>query len=204
MRRIRLVLTAVVLGALCLVATDVQADSVATGERSHGGVTIEPAYNDADGSIVYLQTPNRLAPLAPTNTINGVNQHATAPLYIVVYPSGTPGVFNCMGDPGNCPDHDGAIAGLATSFEKGVYGSNPALVPGHDHLVGGHGSGNFNAPWHVYVELFTSTSAVTHITTLAELQKAWDSHSLLEIDTGITFLCSIVSVNSYLSGTPVG
>lgn len=204
MRRFRFSLVATVVAGVCLIAGDAQAEAVPSGERSHGNVTIEPAYNDVDGSFVYLQTPNQLAPLAPTNVINNVNQHAAAPLYIVVYPAGTPGVFNCMGDPGNCPDHDGAIAGLATSFEKGVYGSNPALVPGHDHLVGGHGSGNFNAPWHVYVELFTSASAVTHITTLAGLQKAWDSHSLLEIDTGITFLCPIVSASSYLNGTPVG
>lgn len=204
MRRLRLSLIAVVAVGLCLVAADAQAAVVPSGERSHGNVTIEPAYNDVDGSFVYLQTPNQLAPLSPTNVINGVNQRAAAPLYIVVYPLGTPGVFNCMGDPGNCPDHDGAIAGLATTFEKGVYGSNPAAVPGHDHLVGGHAGGDFNAPWHVYVELFTSTSAVRHITTLTELQKAWDQKDLMEINTGITFLCPIVSVNSYLSGTPVG
>ena len=197
-------LIALLVGGLCLVAADAQADSVPSGERSHGNVTIEPAYNDVDGSFVYLQTPNHLAPLGPTNVINNVNQHAAAPLYLVVYPPGTPGTFNCMGDPGNCPDHDGAIAGVATSVEPGVYGPAPSLVPGHDHLVGGHGSGDFNAPWHVYVELFTSQAAVTHITTLAGLQQAWSTGGLRQVDTGITFLCPIVSVNSYLLGTPVG
>ena len=79
--------------------------------------------------------------------------------------------FNCMGVAGNCPDHDGVIATVATGLEPGTYGNDPNAVPGHDHLVGvAHTGGDFNVPWHVYVELFTSTDVVSHITTLAEGQ----------------------------------
>ena len=173
-----------------------------TGVRGHGNVTIEPAYDDFNGSIIYLQTPNRLAPLNPTQPINGVNPHAVAPLFLIVYPPGTAGTFNCMGNPGNCPDHDAAIAGLATSVMPSVYGSNASVVPGHDHLVGMPRTGDFNVAWHVYVELFKSTSAVTHITTLAGLQSAWSSGSLAEVDTGITFACPVVSQSAYDRGTP--
>ena len=173
-----------------------------TGVRGHGNVTIEPAYDDFNGSIIYLQTPNRLAPLNPTQPINGVNPHAVAPLFLIVYPPGTAGTFNCMGNPGNCPDHDAAIAGVATSVEPGVYGSDPLAVPGHDHLVGNRRTGDYNTAWHVYVELFTSGAAVTHITTLSGLQAAWSSGGVVHLDSGITVLCPIVPASLYDKGTP--
>lgn len=183
---------------------NVFADSLPTGETALGNTKIEPAYNDYNGGIVYLLTPNRLAPLNPTQPINGVNPHAVAPLFLIVYPPGTPGTFNCMGVPGNCPDHDSAIANVATAVMPDVYGTNPAAVPGHDHLVGLPLAGDFNVPWHVYVELFTSTAAVTHVTTEAQLESAWRSGAIVELDTGITFACPIVSAHAYASGTPVG
>jgi hypothetical protein len=191
-----------VLAVFAVVPTTGAADSLPSGERNHGNVSVEPAYNDFDGSIVYLQTPERLAPLNPNNPIANVNAHAVAPLYLVVYPPGTAGTLNCMGDPGNCPDHDGAIAGLATSVKPGVYGSLAAAVPGHDHLVGLPHTGDFNVAWHVYVELFNSSAAVTHITTLGELQSAWAAGDLTQVDTGIVFVCSVVSEKAYLAGTP--
>jgi hypothetical protein len=187
----------------CLVPFSAVADTAPTGERTLGNATIEPAYNDFDGSFVYLLTPNRLAPLGPNNPILNVDPHAVAPLYLIVYPPGTPGTFNCMGaTPGNCPDHAGVIAGVATSVMPTVYGTSPAAVPGHDHLVGMPRTGDFNVAWHVYVELFASKAAVTHITTLAELQAAWSSHALVQLDSGITFVCSVVSQQAYLAGTP--
>jgi hypothetical protein len=185
--------------------------SLPTGEHAHGNVSIEPAYDDMTGNIVYLQTPNKHAPLNPDNPTSHVNPHAVAPLYIVVYPPATPGTFNCMGVPGNCPDHDSAIASVATSTEPLVYGTDPSLVPGHDHLVGvANTGGDFNAAWHVFVEVFTPGATITHITTLAQLQTAWASGSIdatasgQGIDTGITFLCAVVSQSSYNAGTPVG
>ena len=191
--------------ALAVVASVVpvagSADALPSGERVLGNVSIEPAYDDFNGSIVYLLTPNRLAPLGANNPINTVNSHAVAPLYLIVYPPGTPGVFNCMGAPGNCPDHGGVIAGVATAVRPDVYGTDPSLVPGHDHLVGMPRTGDFNVPWHVYVELFTGAT-VTHITTLAQLQKAWTSGAIQELDTGITFACSVVSSSAYMAGRP--
>ena len=188
---------------ICLVPFSAVAGSIPTGERMLGNAAIEPAYNDFDGSFVYLLTPNRLAPLGPNNPINNVNPHAVAPLYLVVYPPGTQGTFNCMGAaPGNCPDHAGAIAGVATSVMPSVYGTNAAAVPGHDHLVGMPRTGDFNIAWHVYVELFTSGAAVTHINTLSQLQAAWSSGALVQLDSGITFVCSVVSEHAYLAGKP--
>jgi|SRR5690242_1043306 len=189
---------------ICAFPFNALADTLPSGERSHGNVTIEPAYNDADGSIIYLQTPNHHAPLGPTNTTQQVNGHAVAPLYLIVYPARTAGTFNCMGVPGNCPDHGGVIAGLASSVMPSVYPDANA-VPGHDHLVGvAKTGGDFNVAWHVYVELFTSQAAVHHITLLSDLNSTKASGGLKEVDTGIVFLCAIVSESSYLAGSPVG
>ena len=183
------------------------ATDLPSGETYHGQTAVEPAYDDTTGSLVYLLTPNKLAPLG-SHPFGG-SQRAAAPLYLVVYPAGTAGTFNCMGVPGNCPDHDPTIATVATGVIPGTYGTDPALVPGHDHLVGvASTGGDFNVPWHVYVELFTSPTAVTHITTLAQLQDAWASGAILAtpsgqgVDTGITFICAVVSRSAYLAGTP--
>ena len=199
----RALFVSAVAAVACVIPMNGVAEALPSGERVVGNATIEPAYNDLDGTFVYLLTPNRLAPLGPNNPINNVNPHAVAPLYLIVYPPGTPGTFNCMGAPGNCPDHGGVIAGVATSVMPGVYGTNPTAVPGHDHLVGMPHTGDFNVPWHVFVELFTSNAAVTHITTLAELQAAWASGAVRELDSGITFVCAVVSEHTYLAGTPV-
>ena len=203
MRALHRGLLVLALVALGLLPSAVGADILPSGERALGNATIEPAYNDFDGSIVYLLTPNRLAPLGANNPINTVNQHAVAPLYLIVYPPGTTGTFNCMGVPGNCPDHGGVVAGVATSVEGSVYGSDPNLVPGHDHLVGMPRTGDFNVPWHVWIVLFTKQSAVTHITTLAQLQAVLASGGITELDSGITFACSVVSSSAYMAGKPV-
>ena len=186
----------------CVVPVAAAADVLPSGERLVGNTSIEPAYDDANGNIVYLLTPNRLAPLGANNPINTVNSHAVAPLYLIVYPPGTAGTLNCMGVPGNCPDHGGVIAGLATSVRPDVYGTDPSAVPGHDHLVGMPRTGDFNVPWHVFVELFRPGAAVTHITTLAQLHYAWSSGAIQEVDTGITFACSVVSRSAYMAGAP--
>lgn len=196
-------LLALALAALASVApVAASADALPSGERVLGNTSIEPAYDDANGSIVYLLTPNRLAPLRADNPINTVNSNAVAPLYLIVYPPGTPGTLNCMGVPGNCPDHGGVIADVATAVRPDVYGSDPSAVPGHDHLIGMPQTGDFNVPWRVYVELFRPGATVTHITTLAQLEAAWSSGAIQEIDTGITFACSVVSRSAYMAGNP--
>jgi hypothetical protein len=172
-----------------------------TGERHFGQVTIEPAYNDVTGSIVYLLTPDK-APL-PSHA----NARATAPLYLVEYPPGsTVGTLNCMGVPGNCPDHDFNVAAAATTIMPSVYGTDPTALPGHDHLVATPGSGgDFNVAWEVIEVLFTSTAAAnTHITTEAELDAAVARGDAIEVDLGFAFNCSVVPARVYFKGTPVG
>ena len=176
----------------------VLASTIPSGERQTGQVTIEPAYDDTTGQIIYLATPNKSPNPTPANS------HAVAPLYLVLYPPGTAGTFNCMGVPGNCPDHGALVAGAATANMPSVYGTDPTAIPGHDHLVAGPAShGDFNVAWHVYLELFTSASAVRHITTDGALDAAIAAGDVIEVDTGIVFTCAVVSAAAYWVGTPV-
>jgi len=52
----RVVLTVALAASACLFPLNGVADSLPSGERTLGNATIEPAYNDAHGSIVYLPT----------------------------------------------------------------------------------------------------------------------------------------------------
>lgn len=168
-----------------------------TGEHVFGQVAIEPAYNDATGDLVYLATPMH-APFP-----SKANANAEAPLYLVEYPASTTvGTLNCMGVPGNCPDHDGIVAGVATTVMPSVYGTDPTLVPGHDHLVDvPGGGGDFNIAWHVYEILFTNAAAAnTHITTDAQLTWALTTHNAIKIDLGFAFDCAVVPAVTYWHG----
>jgi hypothetical protein len=125
----------------------------------------------------------------------------------VVYPPSASnlGPFNCAGNPGNCPDHAGLFAAMAVGAYPAVYGLDPLLVPGHDHLVAvPAGGGDFNVAWQVIPVFFTGTGPVTHITTEAALETAVTAGSVVEGDPVVTFHCSVVSEASYLVGTPVG
>lgn len=171
-----------------------------SGERMLGNAAVEPAYDDVTGNIIYLLTPIK-APLP-----SKANSHAVAPLYLVEYPAGsTVGTLNCMGVPGNCPDHDEAVASVATSVMPGVYGTDPTMVLGHDHLVAPPASGgDFNVAWEVIEILFTNTAAAnTHLTTEAQVEAAIASGDAIEIDLGFAFNCSVVSPATYWKGTPV-
>ena len=53
--------------AICAFPLNAVADTLPSGERSHGNVSIEPAYNDADGSIIYLLTGG--GPAGATETL---------------------------------------------------------------------------------------------------------------------------------------
>lgn len=176
-----------------------------SGERLRGQSAVEPAYDYSTGQLVYLQTPIHL-PAPPAST--HANPRAVAPLYLVEYPpsSTVPQShnLNCMGVPGNCPDHDGVVAGIATQVMPGVYGSNPAAVPGHDHLVGiANTGGDFNVAWEVWEVLFTNSAAANqHITTLTQLNNALNSKNAITFDLGFNFHCSSVSAAAYYNGTP--
>jgi hypothetical protein len=181
-------------------SADVSSASVLpSGERVVGQNSIEPAYDDVTGTLTYLLTPGH-GPF-PTHT----STNAVAPLYLVEYPPGTTvGTLNCMGVPGNCPDHDAEVAGAATQIMPSVYGTNPALVPGHDHLVAPPASGgDFNVAWEVIEVLFTNKAAGnTHLTTEAAIDAAVARHDAIKVDLGFAFHCSVVSAAAYEQGTP--
>jgi hypothetical protein len=205
MRRQSFVLAAALV-SMMLAAAPASATSGPSGERIVGnasqghGAAIEPAYDYNTGELTYILTPTG-APFPAK-----ANHNAVAPLYIVVYPASYPGwTLNCMGVPGNCPDHDGLIAGAATGIEPGVYGTDPTAVPGPDHLIGlANTGGDWNVAWHVYVILFTnSTAANSRITTLTQLQDALGGGEAISVDSGIIFNCSAVPASLYWRGTPI-
>lgn len=192
------------LGMAALIgAAPVSAGGLPTGERIVGQSAIEPAYNDVTGNLVYLLTPTR-SPF-PTHT-NAT--HSVAPLYLVEYPASAEpsvGTLNCMGVPGNCPDHDGIVAGVAVGAEPGVYGNDPTAVPGHDHLVGVASSHeDFNVAWEVIEIVFTNSDAANHhLTTIAAVEAAERSGDAIPIDLGFAFHCSVVSAAAYNRGTAI-
>ncbi len=183
-----------------LVAGSANAAGLPTGEVQVGKSAIEPAYNADTGTIIYLQTPEK-SPF-PTHT----SANAVSPLYLVEYPPGsTVGTLNCEGVPGNCPDHDGAVAGVATSVMPSVYGTDPSVLPGHDHIVDPPGAPDFNVAWEVVEVLFTSNAAAnTHLTTDTAIDAAVANGDAIEIDLGFAFHCSVAPQSLFAKGSPIG
>ncbi len=177
----------------------VSAASLPSGEVKLGQTVIEPAYNDATGTLVYLSTPMH-AKVHPNFA------HNVAPIYLPMYPVGsTVGTLNCMDIPvENCPDHGPAVAGIAEGAVPTVYGAG---VLGHDHLVGiASTGGDFNILWEPVLVLFTNTAAANHhLTTLAQIQAALAGPNPDAIAIWLppaTFPCSVVSGAAYAQGTP--
>jgi len=207
----RLVFMAVAASALLagLSAVPAAASSLPSGERivggtaAHGGTVIEPVYDDMTGQIRYVSTPRGTPD--PVNS----NPVAAAPFYLPVYPAGsTVPTLNCQDVPAeNCPDHGPAVAGLAQALEPGVYGGG---VIGHDHLMAGPGShGDFNVAWVPTLVLFTPGAAITHITTLAQLNALIASGDVITVPLdgtngfpNLTFHCSVVTAAVYAQGRP--
>jgi hypothetical protein len=172
--------------------------STATGHFTGGGGTIEPAYDDITGTLVYLQTPN--------NVTVHPNAHNVAPLYLPVYPVGSgidPSSLNCAHQPAdNCPDHGPGVADAAMGIEPNVYGAG---VLGHDHLVGiASTGGDFNVIWEPVLLLFTNVDPKQqHITTLAQIQAAEAAGAAFEVPLPqLDFSCSGVSAAAYWRATP--
>ena len=172
-----------------------------TGHFAGGGGTIEPAYDDTTGTLIYLQTPNNAKPHP--------NDHSVAPLYLPEYPASSgidPAGLNCAHVPAdNCPDHGPLLAGLAISTMPSVYHAGAVL--GHDHLAGiASSGGDFNVLWEPVLVLFTSVKAVTalgHITTLAQINTALAAGQIMEVPLPqADFHCSVVSAAAYAGGTP--
>lgn len=175
-------------------------NGIASGERTFGKVTVEPAYDADSGELIFLLTPDK----APNPS--KANAKATSPLYLVEYPASTTvtGTFNCVGVPGNCPSHDLAVAGAATQIMPSVYGTNPYLVPGHDHVVDAPGAPDFNVAWEVILVLFTNQAAAnTRLTTEAQIEAAVAAGNAIEVDAGFAFNCSVVPASVFWKATPV-
>ena len=185
-----------------------------TGLFTGGGGTIEPAYDDSTGTLVYLQTPNgahvHLVDKIDPTTGLPVN---VAPIYLPMYPAGSgidPSTLNCAHVPAdNCPDHGPEVAGAAMAIDSAVYGGG---VVGHDHLIGiASTGGDFNILWEPVLVLFTPagcapghpTCNVTHITTLAQIRAAEAAGHAFEVPLlAATFHCSQVSAAAYQRATP--
>lgn len=172
--------------------------SLPSGERAFGQVSIEPAYDADSGTLVYLLTPIK-APF-PSKAATA----AQSPLYLVEYPAGsTVGTLNCMGVPGNCPDHDGEVAAVAMGANPQLYGNG---VVGHDHVVDSPGlNKDFNVAWNVVEVVFTNAAAANHhLTTEAQIDTAVAHNDAVKINLGFAFNCSIVPATTYWRGTAVG
>lgn len=180
-------------------ASAAAAGSLPSGERMIGQASVEPVYNDMTGRIAFVSTPVKAPNPVPANPVSW------APIYLPVYPTGsTVGTLNCMGVPGNCPDHDGIIAGAAMGIVPSVYGAG---VIGHDHLLAPPASGgDFNIAWEPVLVLFTSSEAANeHVTTLAQINALVASGQAIEISIPpATFLCAVVPAVVYWNGTPAG
>jgi hypothetical protein len=183
-----------------------------SGQVAFGQSTIEPAYDDMTGDLIFLLTPNH----TPLN-VNS-NPQSWAPIYLPMYPVGTTvGPLNCI--PQNCdhlqvlpPDLVAAL-GLGSVYPTGTistkYGQfTGGLVAGHNHLVGiARTSGDFNIAWHVYLILFTPKGVADgatnqNLTTLSQMQGALNNGDAVgPIDSGIVFHCSAVSEAVYLQGS---
>ena len=174
------------------------ADPGPTGQVSFGQVSIEPAYDDVTGQLIYLLTPDKVAQPSKANPIATVSP------------------LNCL--PTNC-DHvqvlpPGLVAslGLQSVYPTGTistkYGSlTGGLVKGHDHLVGvAKTGGDFNVAWHVYLVLFTTKGAGDGainqpLRTLSDVNAAIARGDAVgPLDSGIVFNCSITSEATYLRG----
>lgn len=182
-------------------------DPLPSGERHHGNLSVEPAYDYVTGDVVYMQASGTGPKLTPANG------HAVDSLYIVEYPAGSSvGTLDCEGVLGNCPDHDSLFAAVAQGYESGVYGTGDlsaaeldAHVVGHDHLVAGHdGHGSYDVARDVHEILFTNAGAAdNHLTTWSSVQAALNDGDAIDLDLGVVIHLSVVSRSVYEHSTPV-
>jgi hypothetical protein len=180
-----------------------------SGQVFFAGVSIEPAVNLADGSTIYLLTPNGAPFPSKANA-----DHAVAPLYLPMYPLAS-GIaasdLNCV--PTNC-DHANVVPppvvaalGVGALYPTGnqatPFGTfTGGLYKGHDHLVGVAPTGDFNVAWHVVLLVFTQKAIAdfsynTRLLTDSQVGGAILAGDVAPISTPITFNCSIVNEKAY-------
>ena len=198
MVRRALLVAAMATSILVATASVSGADTLPTGQRTFHNNGLEPAYNAENGQIGYFMEPAGKMNASPK---------AWAPIYIVVYPTGTTAAstFSCMhfamGDD-NCPSHGNIIAGLAAATEPTVYGDG---VAGHDHVLDFPGGDDFNIAWEPVVVLFKSKAdANEHVITDARILQLYGEGKVDLIPLpGATFLCAIVPQRIWNMATPV-
>lgn len=184
--------------ALLFNVSPATASALPTGERMFHQATLEPVYDAAHaGHIGYVLTPEK----APMHA----NPRSWAPIYVVVYPSGTSAAstFSCMHVPvENCPSHGDAVAGAAAAIMPNVYGGG---VIGHDHVLDFPGGDDFNIAWEPVLVLFTSTAAANqHLLTDASILAARDAGQAILVPVpALTFMCAVVPQSLWVRATPV-
>lgn len=200
-RTMRWLLLFCAVAGLVLAATGsgAAAGSPPTGERTFHNNRLEPAYNAANpGQVGYFMEPAGQIDTPPT---------AWAPIYVVVYPTGTTAAstFNCMHfgpSDDNCPSHGDTIAGLAAAQVPSVYGDG---VAGHDHVLDFPGGDDFNIAWEPVVVLFMSKEAANeHVLSDDRIMQLKDEGKVKLIALPArTFLCAIVPQAIWDMATPV-
>ena len=196
--------SALAMASVMAVPASAVGDTLPSGQVVVGHTTIEPAYDDMTGQLVYLSTPMGTQQGGQVH----VTAHNVAPLYLPMYPAAsTVGTLNCQHMPmDNCPDHGPIVSGIAQGAVPTVYGAG---VLGHDHLVGiALTGGDFNVVWLPVLVLFTPAATTeemnTHITTLAQIQALESEGHMFEIPLPpAAFKCASVSAAVYNHGTPV-
>ena len=209
MKKLRVVisLTVVVAVGALLGTSAAMAATLPSGEVVVGRTVVEPAYDAANGGLVYLSTPMGTAGHVHPNFKRNV-----APIYLPVYPIGSAvGVLNCENTTTttveNCPDHGPGVAAAAQGISAAngfgsVYANG---VQGHDHLVGiASTGGDFNILWEPVLILFTNSAASTeHVTTLSRITTLLGRGDVIEVPLPqLTFHCASVSAAVYNNGTP--
>ena len=185
-----------------------------------GGGSVEPAYNDANGSLLYLLTPTKTNVQLSSKIVQDSTDIAfpfphpvnVAPLFLPVYPTSSgidPATLNCAHVPAdNCPDHGPAVSdAVQFGIDPGIYGAG---VIGHDHLIGVAATkGDWNIIWEPVLVLFAPTAAGAaaaasqHITTLQQLTDDLNAGLVFEVPLPtLDFHCGIVSASLYAHGTP--
>jgi len=110
-------------------------------------------------------------------------------------------------------NHPVPPAAAAQAIEHSIFGDQSVYadgVIGHDHLMAGPGShGDFNVAWVPTLVLFTPGAAITHITTLNQLNGLIGSGAVFTVpldgfqwNPNLTFHCSVVSAAVYAHGVP--
>ena len=193
-------------------AVSANAVNAPSGQTAQGMSTTEPAVNDANGSLIFLHTPDKVP--FPSNS----NPRAAAPMYIPMYPTTSPinpATLNCQ--PHNCNhlnvlpffDPAGAYAsGGADCIQYRLPKDGCSLVIGHDHLVGVPHTGDFNVAWHVTLVVFTPLGVTNGAVnarnlTLEQIATLVKNNYAFLADTPVTFNCSIVPSTVYYKGVPL-